>query len=166
MKAISLTQPWADLIALGAKRIETRSWSTHFRGRLAIHASAGLSPVGGKSGLREQCRVPAFAHALRMLPAEREKDVTLVLGGIVAVATLVDVRRIDMNLRAKVLAQVTTPNEIEFGNYETGRFAWFLDGVSPLPNSIPCKGALGLWTVPADVLDAMRSQIKNLELTV
>ena len=33
VKALSLTQPWATLVAMGAKRIETRSWATSYRGR-------------------------------------------------------------------------------------------------------------------------------------
>ena len=40
MKALSLRQPWASLIANGRKTIETRTWRTHYRGPLAIHASA------------------------------------------------------------------------------------------------------------------------------
>jgi hypothetical protein len=40
MKAISLSQPWASAIALDLKSIETRSWQTKYRGRIAIHASA------------------------------------------------------------------------------------------------------------------------------
>ena len=40
MKALSLRQPWASLIADGRKTIETRTWRTHYRGPLAIHASA------------------------------------------------------------------------------------------------------------------------------
>jgi hypothetical protein len=39
MRAISLWQPWASLIPLGAKKIETRSWSTKYRGPLLIHAA-------------------------------------------------------------------------------------------------------------------------------
>lgn len=39
MKAITLHQPWASLVALGVKSIETRSWSTNYRGPLAVHAS-------------------------------------------------------------------------------------------------------------------------------
>ena len=31
MRAITLTQPWATLVALGFKKIETRSWSTDYR---------------------------------------------------------------------------------------------------------------------------------------
>lgn len=38
IKALTIRQPWAQLIALGVKTIETRSWSTRYRGPLAIHA--------------------------------------------------------------------------------------------------------------------------------
>jgi len=36
MKAISLWQPWASMIAYGKKTIETRKWSTSYRGDLLI----------------------------------------------------------------------------------------------------------------------------------
>jgi hypothetical protein len=44
MKALSLHQPWASLIGLGVKTIETRSWSTKYRGPLAVHASLRRPP--------------------------------------------------------------------------------------------------------------------------
>ena len=40
MKALSIKQPWASLIAHGIKDIENRTWKTHFRGKIYIHASA------------------------------------------------------------------------------------------------------------------------------
>lgn len=40
MKALSIKQPWASLIAHGIKDIENRTWKTNFRGRIFIHASA------------------------------------------------------------------------------------------------------------------------------
>jgi hypothetical protein len=36
MKAISLHQPWANMIAEGVKTIETRRWRTSYRGELLI----------------------------------------------------------------------------------------------------------------------------------
>ncbi|MBI4144609.1 ASCH domain-containing protein [Candidatus Woesearchaeota archaeon] len=39
MKALSLKQPWAELILQGKKTIETRTWKTSFRGKFLIHAS-------------------------------------------------------------------------------------------------------------------------------
>ncbi len=48
MKAISLKQPWANLIAAGKKTIETRKWSTKYRGPLLIVSSLrpNIPPVG------------------------------------------------------------------------------------------------------------------------
>lgn len=40
MKAITIKQPWASLIALGIKDIENRTWKTNYRGRVLIHSSA------------------------------------------------------------------------------------------------------------------------------
>jgi len=39
MKALSIKQPWASLIAQGKKTIETRTWKTNYRGPLLICAS-------------------------------------------------------------------------------------------------------------------------------
>src|SRR6266699_6473957 len=40
--ALTMTDPWGSLVAAGAKRIETRSWSTAYRGPLAIHVAKTL----------------------------------------------------------------------------------------------------------------------------
>ena len=40
MKALSIKQPWASLIAYGIKNIENRTWKTKFRGKIYIHSSA------------------------------------------------------------------------------------------------------------------------------
>lgn len=155
MKAITLTQPWATLVAVGAKHIETRSWSTRYRGPLAIHAAKGLSPVGGMAGLCELCYEKPFYRVLTLRhgligadlchPARR--------GAIVATCQLVDVRIIgqEENGDATILAddmRSFTPilgNERAFGDYSPGRYAWLLADVKPLAEPIPAKGALGLW---------------------
>ena len=41
-KGLSIIQPWAAAIAFAGKDIENRSWRTHYRGPLAIHASGKL----------------------------------------------------------------------------------------------------------------------------
>lgn len=151
MKALTFTQPWATLIAIGAKRIDTRSWGTDYRGPLAIHAAKNLGPVGGKRGLVEQCDAPAFEWAFRIHgPPYDNHTNPFPLGAIMAVAVLANVRRIDMALRAEVLAQAITPNEIEFGDYSSGRYAWFLEDVQPC-EPVPCNGARSLWDVNDDL---------------
>lgn len=71
MKALTVKQPWAELIASGKKPLETRTWSTSYRGRLAIHA--------GKEADEDA-------------PAWNPSDARLPRGTIVAIAELVDCR--------------------------------------------------------------------------
>lgn len=48
MKAISLKQPFASLVASGQKTIETRKWKTNYRGDLLICSSQNpkIAPAG------------------------------------------------------------------------------------------------------------------------
>lgn len=41
IKALTVSQPYASLIASGEKRVENRTWPTDYRGTLAIHAGTG-----------------------------------------------------------------------------------------------------------------------------
>ncbi|SMC82155.1 ASCH domain-containing protein [Sporomusa malonica] len=52
MRAITILQPWAELIVRRFKTIETRSWPTKYRGQLAIHAGASL-PAYAKACIPE-----------------------------------------------------------------------------------------------------------------
>ena len=61
MKAISLKQPWANLVASGRKTIETRTWSTKYRGKILIvspKSPANLGPTGMALAIAEivDCR--------------------------------------------------------------------------------------------------------------
>lgn len=50
MKAISVRQPWASMIADGEKTIETRTWSTNYRGDLLIVSSRKPAIAGLPTG--------------------------------------------------------------------------------------------------------------------
>jgi hypothetical protein len=82
MKALTVAQPWATLIAIGAKRIETRSWTTRHRGPLAIHAAHAFPRIA-----RDLARTSPFAEAL----AAGRAPLLLPRGVVVATCTLVDV---------------------------------------------------------------------------
>lgn len=130
-KALTLSQPWATLVALGVKRIETRSWRTSHRGRLLIHAAAG------KSDRNLEWRLAAR----KVIPS----DLTgpgMPLGAFVAIAQLVDIVRIPEDW------QPSDALEAELGDYRAGRFAWMLSDVFPLVPPAPARGALGLWDGP------------------
>lgn len=54
MKALSIKQPWASLIAHGIKDIENRTWKTNFRGRIFIHASGKFAWRSSEGILSEE----------------------------------------------------------------------------------------------------------------
>src|SRR5882724_6996560 len=59
MKCLSVCQPWATLLMLGAKVLETRSWKTGYRGPVAIHSSKKFTPTA-----KLLCGREPFASAL------------------------------------------------------------------------------------------------------
>lgn len=40
-----------------------------------------------------------------------------------------------------------------------GPIGWVLEDIRPLKTPIPCRGALGLWEIPAEVLAAMEAAV-------
>ena len=163
MKVITLTQPWATLVAIGAKRIETRSWATKYRGPLLIHAAAGLGP-GGKRAFYARCYSTVFGNALApAIKGTREiagytiphfDAGKLPRGAIIARANLIRIVETDDLLvdgRASVITGQgietwhLSDQEVSFGDYTPGRYAWLLADVQPLATPIPAKGKLGLW---------------------
>ena len=60
MKALSLYEPWATLIALGEKRYETRSWTTTYRGPLLICASLKRPPLSKIIGILYRARISTY----------------------------------------------------------------------------------------------------------
>lgn len=162
MKVLTLTQPWATLVAIGAKKIETRSWATSYRGPLAIHAAKGLGPVHGAKGLQRLCDRVEFANALysagiyKGLPPDDGWFNVLPLGAIVAVCYVVNCITTAAFLESggveirgphnRLLYEwEPTDQERAFGDYGIGRFAWLLSDIHALPEPIPAKGARGLW---------------------
>ncbi len=179
MKLISLWEPWASLVAIGAKKIETRSWYTPYRGWVAIH-----STKGGLS-MEELAQVSCseyFYPALKEFPpfAAQVEASTMKKGWIksvfphgciVAVAKLTECRMvIETPYGAAEWCMVPPPEpELSFGNYELGRYGLMLDGVIRLPAPIPFKSRQGmLLDVPdgvvAQIQDQVRSRIPAVEL--
>lgn len=131
LKAISLHQPWASLIAFGLKTIETRSWPTSYRGPLAIHAAKRKPVVPSEWPLDLIDRVQRVIGPWRDLPR----------GRVVAVC----------NLDECVLTRYIYDwrpdyrEEIHFGDYLPGRFAWLLSNIKRI-DSVPVRGRQSLWT--------------------
>ena len=133
MKALSIQQPWVHAILCEGKDIENRSWQRNFRGWLAIHASA--KP-------RRDARFPRGIT----VPDLGTLDYSAICG----VARLVD---IIPKSRSKWFYR---PDD------GTINFGWVLADITALKTPIPCKGALGLWELPPQVVRAIRRQLPKL----
>jgi hypothetical protein len=154
VKGITLTQPWATCVAIGAKTIETRSWTTQYRGWLAVRAAKGLAdPVFDEKGLLEWCRREPFRTALTA--AGYRAPAQLPLGAIVAVVELVDVVPTE-SLICEAVVRERGERELGFGNFGPGRFAWLLRGIRKLDEPLEqsrkdgtAPGTFqGLWECP------------------
>jgi len=138
MNAISLTQPWAQLVVLGAKRAETRSWPTTYRGEVAIHASKGFP------GYAETlCKQLAFKRAL---DEYHFVALTLPLGAIVGTIEITGCYRTE---EAGAMGIYDHSPEDQFGDFSPGRYFWTLTNPRMFATPKPCKGALKIWTVPS-----------------
>lgn len=133
-KVISLKQPWATLVVIGAKRIETRSWSTKYRGELLIHSSLKLPSFGFELAYE----IPFRSYI------NPGKD--LITGMILGSVKLVDVVPIDE------VANKITSEERAFGDYTSGRFAWILENPVRFKEPIPARGSLSIWTYSGQIL--------------
>ena len=126
MKALSIRQPWAELILQGRKTIELRTWRTHYRGRLAIHASQTV---------REEACV---AHGLN--PAR------MVRGALVGTVELVDILTLD-----EATWEALRDQHLSLRDFPGSMFGWQLENPQHLPQPIPMRGRMSLFNVPDDL---------------
>lgn len=156
IRALSLSQPYATLIALGAKRIETRGYATSYRGPLAIHAAKRVPDwARPMMGFRE------FREALAPLGITCGDDLDrLPLGAIVATVRLVDVVSTDyLDPRLPVPGSA----EWRFGDYSQRRYGWLLEDVEAIECPIPCSGALSLWRCELDLEQSTARRLSRAE---
>lgn len=170
MKLITLWQPWASLMAAGVKTIETRGWSTDYRGPLVIHAAKTWN-----EDCREAIWGEEFWRALRHIydwpdrPLGRLQTARwrLPFGNIVGVCNLIDCLPIEycgdcdgcgwaeggeaIRTACKTCAGggavprgvPLTKAERAFGNYEVGRYGFVISMPRRLRSPIPYKSRLG-----------------------
>jgi activating signal cointegrator 1 len=136
MKALTICQPYAELILLGEKRIENRSWPTNYRGPLVIHA--------GKSR--------AWLESYSPLPGKME------FGAIVGIADLLDVVHFTRILsRKKGTKSRRLPPAYQWLKthlHAEGPFCWILENVRRLIDPIEYRGRQGMFEVDDSIADA------------
>lgn len=144
--AITLQQPWATLMAHGIKKLETRSWSTRQRGRVAITASKSLPKYYQSLSDHPDSETPLWELGYKSIDA-------LPIGCILAVGELEECWTTREALRW------ITGLEANLGDYSFGRYAFEFSSMVLLREPIPVKGALGFWQVPAIAKSQVLAQL-------
>jgi activating signal cointegrator 1 len=146
MKCLSLWQPWASLIAVGAKTIESRSWGTSYRGDLAIHVARKWT-----RDLRQLSLQPSFLSRLMHEQTGKFKQSNeLPRGCVVAIVELWSCVQCNDENRPGWLEQ-------EFGDYRNGRWQWHLRNVRACAVPVEMSGQQGLFQLEADMAALVRS---------
>lgn len=154
MKALTIHQPYASLLAILAKLYETRGWATSYRGPIAIHAGK----IDMMYGLPNYIQA-AIANVLINVETESRAFYPtdrLPYGAVIATAELVgcwpivEQARIEGMVSTGKIIKPEIPvsvhgNEYLFGDWTPGRFAWEFANMTLLPAPIPARGQQGLW---------------------
>jgi activating signal cointegrator 1 len=158
MKALSLLQPWASLVILGHKKIETRSWNTKYRGELLIH--------GSKKQLKEMEKVHICSHPHFGEVFDIENLNELPYGAIIGKVNLDDTFHTEDSEtiinHSEDLFEITNINdnesfekavskELAFGDYSPNRYGWLLSNPIISDTPIPAKGMLGLFEYKGEI---------------
>ncbi|AHJ86350.1 hypothetical protein 32HC_72 [Mycobacterium phage 32HC] len=150
MKALTVQQPWAWSIVHGGKLIENGTQLWTYRGPLAIHAGARWSERGEQSPLvRDTFRSAVGAE----FNGGKLPHWKFEMGAILGVVDLVD-----CHPDAGCCKPWGESAYVEHGGRERRRITHLvLENPRPLAEPIRCKGALGLWNPPADVLAELKA---------
>lgn len=122
-KCLSVSQPFADLIASGKKTIELRSWDTRYRGEFLIH-----SPLKIKS---DDCKRLGIDEG------------TLAVGAIIGKATIYDVKIY------KTQRECELDEKYHFAGpeFSGSKYGFLLKNAKKFSVPIPHKGKLGFFDV-------------------
>lgn len=123
MRALTIRQPWAELIIGGRKRYELRSRRTHIRGRIWMHAGRTVED--------------ADAERAGLDPTSLPRGVLLGTAELVGCSPFTPEMADEMR-RARIY----------FGDWEDNLFAWEMSSPRRLPEPIPWKGSLSWFDVP------------------
>lgn len=129
-KALTLHQPWAELILRGRKTVELRAWPPTYVGRIWLHA-----------GLRAHRELDDY-FAIQDVPRGA------FVGSVeIVAATALDARR----------WRAWQPKHLDPGPYQPGYWAWTLGHPRRLVTPLPAAGQRGLFTPEPDLLSRLQA---------
>lgn len=144
MKAITLWQPWASLLACCVIQYETRSWATKYRGPMAIHAAASEP----KNLLYQMSGI-----VTSILGADNQPEYPR--GAVIATADLIACHEMKEDENGNIgfwhsnhgiqEFYAISKQQASLGDWEAGRFAWEFINRKMLDAPIPAKGGQRIW---------------------
>lgn len=163
MRALTLTQPWCGLVAAGIKLVENRSRRMAppevLAGEMfALHASKVID-----HSIYERIRelAPDYCPSTKLTYELPWYDLTRITCAVIGVAR---VERVLEPLRHGIALHdpdARAPLPIDQQRWFFGPVGYVLRDVRRLPESVPCKGMLGFWTMSDDIEGAVRRQLQE-----
>lgn len=140
MKALTIDALWAWAILAGHKQVENRTWTTSFRGRLAIHAGKNASRDGDALRLFDRLDITPPSHEV----------LADLRGRILGTVELVDCVAYAAGA-APPPKDVADPQNgtVAADPFATGPWCWLLQDARWLPQPVEYAGQLGLWNWPS-----------------
>jgi len=133
IKALSLKQPIAWLIANNYLLVDDRTWGTQHRGIILIHASKGLYQEY-YDYLKSNTDIP--------LPDQDKLE----YGGVIGIANLT------LCCRPRELpADIRGEHRAHFNGVNQAHFGFLFEKATPMP-FMPCRGKLGIFEINMDEL--------------
>lgn len=143
VRALTISQPYATLIAVGQKFVENRTWESFYHGPLLIHAGKGTQYLTAVAMKQRNLPTGCIVAACRMIAC-------------VHVPSLKD--RINKNMPYPHLAIAQMRAIAEHAHTE-GPFAFVLGEVQKI-TPVPCAGAQGLWKPTPEIITAVERQLQ------
>lgn len=156
IKAITIWQPWASLLASGTKKYETRSWATNYRGPILIHSARKTPESTFRAFEMDRYNRPELFNAVWKTFNCTAHN--LPTGRIIATAELVACHMIHENTgstgqiyilpggdTSEPIYLCDLGDEQYLGDWTPGRYAWEFKNMQVLERPIPEKGGQKLW---------------------
>jgi len=158
MRALTVRQPYASLLALGIKKMETRTRDTKIRGSIAIHAGLAMPCRIGERIKFGEFEVERDSLSGLLLRGPGMWPYRLPVGAIVGIGDLFQTRRTES------LEHRPDERERSLGSHDPGNWAWSITSMSRILNPITATGSLGWWNwdVPADLIPTLRYPLTEI----
>jgi len=147
MKALTIHEPYASLIIMGIKKLETRGHKTNVRGEIAIHAGKKPMDAEGKALAEKYGIEPQYGKVLGvayLCACGLVKD-DVKCGISWEIRQSMPNEESDYEKFARVYDSMDLMEEPNFGDLSEGRYLWALEVVEKFDEPIPAKGMQRWW---------------------